>query len=59
MRKPEAITKVTRNFQISVPQEIRKALNLKIGDYIAFNKEEKKIFIWKVDFIESGEMELE
>ncbi|MFX0094792.1 MAG: AbrB/MazE/SpoVT family DNA-binding domain-containing protein [Candidatus Hodarchaeota archaeon] len=37
------VSKITRNYQISVPQDMRKELGLKIGDYLAFVKEENKI----------------
>jgi AbrB family looped-hinge helix DNA binding protein len=44
-----AISKVTRNFQITVPREIRETANVKVGDTVLFIKEGEEIVIRRVD----------
>ncbi|QPG51216.1 AbrB/MazE/SpoVT family DNA-binding domain-containing protein [Saccharolobus solfataricus] len=39
------ISKVTRNFQVTIPYEIRKVLGIKEGDYIEFAIENGKVMI--------------
>ena len=42
--------KVTRNFQITIPAEIRRKLNLKLGDIldVSYDEERNEIIIRKV-----------
>ena len=42
--------KVTRNFQITIPAEIRRKLNLKLGDIldVSYDERTKEIIIRKV-----------
>lgn len=42
------IRKLTRNFQLTIPAEIRKSLGLDIGDYVEIEKEDDKIVLKKV-----------
>ncbi len=42
------IRKLTRNFQLTIPAEIRKSLDLDIGDYVEIEKEDDKIVLKKV-----------
>ena len=43
------ITKVTRNYQITLPAEIRKALDIKEGEYLEVGIEEGNIIIKKLE----------
>ncbi|MEQ9713928.1 MAG: AbrB/MazE/SpoVT family DNA-binding domain-containing protein [Candidatus Asgardarchaeia archaeon] len=43
------ITKITRNNQITLPAEIRKALNVKEGDYLEIVIENGKAIIRKLE----------
>ncbi len=42
------IRKLTRNFQLTIPAEIRRSLGLDIGDYVEIEKEDDKIVLKKV-----------
>lgn len=42
-------TKITRNYQITIPREIREKINLKIGDKLIFIEKEKRIEIKKIE----------
>lgn len=42
------VTKITRNNQITLPAEIRKALNVKEGDYLEIVIEDGKVIIRKL-----------
>ena len=42
------IRKLTRNYQLTIPAEIRKALGLDIGDYVEIQREDDKIILKKV-----------
>jgi len=42
------IRKLTRNYQLTIPAEIRKALGLDIGDYVEIEKEDDKIVLKKI-----------
>ena len=39
------ISKVTRNYQITIPYEIRQLLNIKEGEYVEFEIEGDKVII--------------
>ena len=38
-------TRITTNYQITLPKKIRKELNAKIGDIAVFSKDDKRIYI--------------
>jgi len=40
-------TKVTRNYQITIPKEIREQLGINVGDILVFNIEGSKIVLRK------------
>ena len=42
------IRKLTRNYQLTIPAEIRKTLGLDIGDYVEIQREDDKIILKKV-----------
>ncbi|RLF18409.1 MAG: AbrB family transcriptional regulator [Thermoprotei archaeon] len=46
----EAYVKVTRNFQVTIPLEIREKLNIKEGDRVkfVFDEESGKVYLMKV-----------
>ena len=41
------LTKVTRNYQITIPSEIRKKLNIKEGEYLEVSLEEDAVVLKK------------
>ncbi|WP_054840174.1 AbrB/MazE/SpoVT family DNA-binding domain-containing protein [Thermococcus sp. JCM 11816] len=43
------ITKVTRNYQITIPSDIRKKLGIKVGDVLVIEIEDGKAVIKKSD----------
>ncbi len=43
------ITKITRNYQITLPKDIRKMISLKEGDEIMFIVEDDKVSLTKVE----------
>ncbi|WP_297521674.1 AbrB/MazE/SpoVT family DNA-binding domain-containing protein [Thermococcus sp.] len=43
------ITKVTRNYQITIPSDIRKKLGIKVGDVLVVEIEDGKAVIKKSD----------
>lgn len=43
------IAKVTRNFQVTIPKDARKLVNIKVGDTILFSPENEKMVIKKLD----------
>ncbi len=43
------ITKVTRNYQITIPSDIRKKLGIKVGDVLIIEIEDGKAVIKKSD----------
>jgi len=38
-------SKVTAKFQVTIPEEVRKLLSIRIGDHIAFAEENGKIYL--------------
>ncbi len=44
-----AVSKVTRNFQITVPREIRETAGIKEGDTILFVREREEVVLRKID----------
>lgn len=44
-----AVSKVTRNFQITVPREIRETTDVKVGDTVLFLKEGEEIILRRID----------
>lgn len=49
-----ALTKVTRNFQITIPEEVRQELRIKLGDSIAI---ERADFGFRLHKVEKGKLE--
>ncbi len=45
MGKALGSSKVTVRFQVTVPEEVRKKLNVKEGDSLVFVEENKKVYI--------------
>ncbi|WP_297476578.1 AbrB/MazE/SpoVT family DNA-binding domain-containing protein [Thermococcus sp.] len=43
------VTKVTRNYQITIPSDIRKKLGIKVGDVLVVEIEDGKAVIKKSD----------
>ena len=43
------VTRVTRNFQITIPSEIRKVFNIREGEYLEVGIEDDKIVIKKLE----------
>ena len=44
-----AKTKITRNYQVTIPKEIREKLNLKLGEKVTIHLEGERIIIQRVD----------
>lgn len=44
-----AISKVTRNFQVTIPREVREMEDLRVGDTVLFAIEDHKIHLVKCD----------
>lgn len=42
-------TKITRNYQITIPKEIREKLNLKLGEKVTIHLEGERIIIQRVN----------
>ncbi|WP_099209227.1 AbrB/MazE/SpoVT family DNA-binding domain-containing protein [Thermococcus henrietii] len=42
-----SLTKVTRNYQITIPSEIRKKLGIKVGDILLVEVEDGKVVLKK------------
>ena len=49
-----AITKVTRNFQITLPEDVRHELGVKLGDHIAL---ERADFGFRLHKVEKGRID--
>lgn len=49
-----ALTKVTRNFQITIPEDVRQELKIKIGDQIAI---ERADFGFRLHKVEKGKLD--
>ena len=43
------VTRVTRNFQITIPSEIRKVFDIREGEYLEVGIEDDKIVIKKLE----------
>ncbi len=43
------IAKITRNYQVTLPKDIRKMISLKEGDEIMFSIEDNRVNIMKVE----------
>jgi AbrB family looped-hinge helix DNA binding protein len=43
------ISKITRNFQITLPRDVREFKNLNVGDKVLFVVEDKRIELVKLD----------
>jgi AbrB family looped-hinge helix DNA binding protein len=43
------MSKITRNFQITLPKDIRRFVNLEEGDEVVFTVEDNRIFLSKPD----------
>lgn len=48
------LTKVTRNFQITLPEEVRQQLNIRLGDSIAI---ERADFGFRLHKVQKGKLE--
>ena len=44
-----AVSRVTRNYQVTVPREIRELADIKIGDTVLFIKEGEDIVLRRID----------
>jgi len=49
------LTRVKKNFQITLPNQIRKKFNISVGDYIMINEEDRNIVIKPVKIIDSDQ----
>ncbi|MBI1870593.1 MAG: AbrB/MazE/SpoVT family DNA-binding domain-containing protein [Chlamydiae bacterium] len=49
------ITKITRNFQITIPAEIRKFFNLQVGSLLDFSRERHKIVLQQKRLIDEDQ----
>ncbi|MFX1251892.1 MAG: AbrB/MazE/SpoVT family DNA-binding domain-containing protein [Promethearchaeota archaeon] len=47
MSKTLGVSKMTRNYQASIPPDVREDLGLKVGDFIGFVREDDKIVLKK------------
>jgi len=48
------ITKVKRNYQITIPQSLRKKINLAVGEYVELDSEDGMIVMRPVKVIHRG-----
>ncbi|MFX0062213.1 MAG: AbrB/MazE/SpoVT family DNA-binding domain-containing protein [Candidatus Hermodarchaeota archaeon] len=49
MSKTLGVSKMTRNYQASIPPEVREDLGLKVGDFIGFIKDvDGKIYLKRI-----------
>ena len=44
-----AVSKVTRNYQVTVPREVRELANINVGDTILFIKEGEEVMLRRID----------
>lgn len=44
-----AVSRVTRNYQVTVPREIRELADIKVGDTLLFSKEGDEVVVKRVD----------
>ena len=44
-----AVSRVTRNYQVTVPREIRELASIKVGDTLLFSKEGDEVIVKRVD----------
>lgn len=44
-----AVSKVTRNYQVTVPREVRELANISVGDTILFAKEGDDVILRRID----------
>ena len=44
-----AVSRVTRNYQVTVPREIRELAGVKVGDTLLFAREGEDVVIRKID----------
>lgn len=44
-----AVSRVTRNYQVTVPREIRELASIKVGDTLLFSKEGDEVVVKRVD----------
>ncbi|MCK4295668.1 MAG: AbrB/MazE/SpoVT family DNA-binding domain-containing protein [Candidatus Marinimicrobia bacterium] len=49
------LTRVKKNFQITLPNQIRRKFNISVGDYIIIDEEERKIVIKPVKIVDSDQ----
>ncbi|MCK4639767.1 MAG: AbrB/MazE/SpoVT family DNA-binding domain-containing protein [Candidatus Marinimicrobia bacterium] len=49
------LTRVKKNFQITLPNQIRKKYKISVGDYITIDEEGRKIVIKPVKIIDSDQ----
>ena len=43
------MAKVTRNFQITLPKDVRRVVDIKVGDTLLVSQREKEVVITKLD----------
>ncbi|MBI2176106.1 AbrB/MazE/SpoVT family DNA-binding domain-containing protein [Candidatus Woesearchaeota archaeon] len=44
-----AVSKVTRNYQVTVPREVRELANISVGDTLLFVKEGEEVILRRID----------
>jgi antitoxin PrlF len=44
-----AVSRVTRNYQVTVPREVREIIDIKVGDTLLFVKEGEDVVLKKID----------
>lgn len=49
MVDPIGVSKITRNFQVSIPPDVRKQLDIKEGNFIAFFNQDGDIIVKKIE----------
>ena len=49
-----AVSRVTRNYQITVPREIRELANISVGDTVLFIREGEEIVLRRIDKEQMG-----
>ena len=46
------VSKLTKKYQATIPAQVRRALELKVGDSVAFDMEGRKIYLRKAEPID-------
>lgn len=48
MNKTLGVSKITKNYQVSIPPDVRELLTVSVGDYVVFEKKEELVIVRKV-----------